>query len=55
VLIGKTLAETRLGTSTGLIVLALVRYGIELAGIWREGAPIGSELADEQLGDGSSG
>ena len=25
------------------------RYGIELAGIWREGAPIGSELADEQL------
>lgn len=25
------------------------RYGIELAGIWREGAPIGSELADERL------
>ncbi len=25
------------------------RYGIELAGIWREGAPIGSELANEQL------
>jgi len=25
------------------------RYGIELASIWREGAPIGSELADEQL------
>jgi uncharacterized protein with PhoU and TrkA domain len=25
------------------------RYGIELAGIWREGAPIGTELADEQL------
>jgi len=29
------------------------RYGIELAGIWREGEPIGTELADErlQLGD----
>ena len=25
------------------------RYGIELAGIWREGAPIGAELAEEQL------
>ena len=25
------------------------RYGIELAGIWREGAPIGTELADERL------
>ena len=25
------------------------RYGIELAAIWREGAPIGSELADERL------
>ena len=25
------------------------RYGIELVGIWREGAPIGSELADQQL------
>jgi di/tricarboxylate transporter len=25
------------------------RYGIEVAGIWREGAPIGSELADERL------
>ena len=25
------------------------RYGIELAGIWREGAPIGAELANEQL------
>lgn len=25
------------------------RYGVELAGIWREGAPIGSELADERL------
>ena len=25
------------------------RYGIELAGIWREGAPIGAELADERL------
>ncbi len=30
------------------------RYGIELAGIWREGASIGAELADEtlQIGDG---
>ena len=29
------------------------RYGVELAGIWREGEPIGTELADErlQLGD----
>jgi di/tricarboxylate transporter len=29
------------------------RFGIELAGIWREGAPIGSDLADEslQIGD----
>lgn len=29
------------------------RYGVELAGIWREGAPLGTELADErlQLGD----
>jgi di/tricarboxylate transporter len=25
------------------------RYGIELAGIWREGAPVGTELADERL------
>ena len=25
------------------------RYGIELAGIWREGGPIGVELADERL------
>jgi len=25
------------------------RYGIELAGIWREGAPLGTELADERL------
>lgn len=25
------------------------RYGIELAGIWREGTTIGTELADEQL------
>lgn len=25
------------------------RYGIELAGIWREGAPIGTDLADERL------
>jgi len=25
------------------------RYGIELAGIWREGAPIGADLADEEL------
>jgi len=25
------------------------RYGIELAGIWREGGPIGGELADERL------
>ena len=25
------------------------RYGIELAGIWREGEPIGTELADERL------
>jgi len=25
------------------------RYGIELAGIWREGAPVGSDLADERL------
>jgi di/tricarboxylate transporter len=25
------------------------RYGIELAGIWREGGPIGSDLADERL------
>jgi di/tricarboxylate transporter len=30
------------------------RYGIELAGIWREGETIGTELADEtlQIGDG---
>jgi len=30
------------------------RYGIELAGIWREGETIGAELADEtlQIGDG---
>jgi di/tricarboxylate transporter len=30
------------------------RYGIELAGIWREGQSIGAELADEtlQIGDG---
>lgn len=30
------------------------RYGIELAGIWREGESIGAELADEtlQIGDG---
>lgn len=25
------------------------RYGIELAGIWREGGPIGADLADERL------
>jgi di/tricarboxylate transporter len=25
------------------------RYGIELAGIWREGGPIGEDLADERL------
>lgn len=25
------------------------RYGIELAGIWREGAPVGTELAEERL------
>ncbi|MDH4109323.1 MAG: SLC13 family permease [Gammaproteobacteria bacterium] len=25
------------------------RYGIELAAIWREGAPLGTELADERL------
>jgi di/tricarboxylate transporter len=25
------------------------RYGIELAGIWREGGPVGAELADERL------
>ncbi len=25
------------------------RYGIELAGIWREGGPIGTDLADERL------
>ena len=25
------------------------RYGIELAGIWREAAPVGTELADERL------
>jgi di/tricarboxylate transporter len=25
------------------------RYGIELAGIWREGAPIGSDIADARL------
>jgi di/tricarboxylate transporter len=25
------------------------RYGIELAGIWREGGPVGADLADERL------
>jgi len=25
------------------------RYGIELAGIWREGTTVGTELADERL------
>jgi len=25
------------------------RYGIELAGIWREGQPVGTDLADEEL------
>ena len=28
------------------------RYGIELAGIWREGETVGTELADERLQDG---
>ena len=27
------------------------RYGIELAGIWREGETVGTELADERSAD----
>jgi di/tricarboxylate transporter len=45
--------RTRLaGTTVGELNFR-ERYGIELAGIWREGEPVGSDLANErlQLGD----
>ncbi len=41
--------RTRLaGTTVGELNFR-ERYGIELAGIWREGEPVGSDLADERL------
>lgn len=41
--------RTRLAGKTAGELNFRERYGIELAGIWREGQPVGSDLSDERL------
>ena len=41
--------RTRLAGKTAGELNFRERYGIELAGIWREGEPVGTDLADERL------
>ncbi len=41
--------RTRLAGKTAGEMNFRERYGIELAGIWREGEPVGTDLADERL------